>query len=135
VVGPKGWGGDIGVDTSDVVFLGAVGDAELAGLYEAAKLMCFVPLEEGFGLPVVESMQAGTPVLSSGVPAAGDASILVDPFDIDSIAAGIVTGVMDAARRSEAIAAGALRAHALRWRDVAAAHAALWRGVLEEGSK
>lgn len=134
VVGPRGWGGDVAVDTSDVVFLGAVGNAELAGLYEAATLMCFVPLEEGFGLPVVESMQSGTPVLSSAVPAAGGATILVDPFDVDSIASGIVTGVMDAARRNEAIAAGALRAHGLRWRDVATAHALLWRDLLETGA-
>jgi glycosyltransferase involved in cell wall biosynthesis len=134
VVGPQGWGSRVGVDTSGVVFLGSVANGELAGLYAAATLLCYVPLEEGFGLPVVEAMQAGTPVLSSDVPAAGGASILVDPFDVDAIAAGIVTGVMDSARRTEAIAAGALRASTLTWSDVAAQHVAFWRGLLEDAS-
>ena len=134
VVGPAGWGSSVSVDTADVVFLGAVTDGELAGLYATATLSCYVPLEEGFGLPVVESMHAGVPVLSSDVPSAGGATILVDPSDVESIASGMVSGVTDATRRAEAIAAGALRASSLKWSDVAVAHVAFWRTMLEARS-
>lgn len=76
----------------DVV--GGVGDAELCRLYRGATGLLFPSLEEGFGLPILEAMQVGTPVLTSDVSAtaevAGDAALLVDPTNTDSIAAGIL---------------------------------------------
>jgi len=77
-----------------VEVLGSVADRELCGLYRGAAGLLFPSLEEGFGLPILEAMQTGTPILTSRVSAtaevAGDAALLVDPTDTDSIEAGIM---------------------------------------------
>jgi glycosyltransferase involved in cell wall biosynthesis len=77
-----------------VEVLGGVADRELCGLYRGAVGLLFPSLEEGFGLPILEAMQTGTPILTSRVSAtaevAGDAALLVDPSDTDSIEAGIM---------------------------------------------
>ena len=119
VAGPDGWG-DAGLDTADVRFLGFVPAAELAALYAAATVFAYPSESEGFGLPVAEAMAQGTPVVTSAGTSteevAGGAAVLVDPFDIDAIAAGID----DAQRRAEELAtAGRARAAALTW-DAAA---------------
>lgn len=131
VVGPSGWGPD-GIDGAPgVVLAGGVEAAVLSGLYRLASLLCYVPLEEGFGLPVVEAMHAGTPVVSSDVPAAAGATQLVDPLDADSIAEGIQRVLTDDALRRELRSAGAARASSLTWRAVASRHLELWRDVAE----
>jgi glycosyltransferase involved in cell wall biosynthesis len=87
----------------DVV--GGVGDQELRRLYQGALGLLFPSLEEGFGLPILEAMQMGTPVLTSGVSAtaevAGDAALLVDPTDTNSIRLGIMRLGQGPALRSE----------------------------------
>jgi alpha-1,3-rhamnosyl/mannosyltransferase len=74
--------------------LGSVDDQQLRGLYQGAEGLLFPSLEEGFGLPILEAMHMGTPVLTSAVSAtaevAGDAGLLVDPRDTQSIQAGIM---------------------------------------------
>ncbi len=74
-------------------FLGYVSDAELACLYRGAVALVFVSLYEGFGLPIIECMACGTPVLTANTTAtpeaAGDAAILVDPYDVEAIADGM----------------------------------------------
>jgi glycosyltransferase involved in cell wall biosynthesis len=114
-----------------VHLIGSVSDGVMAGLYARAEVLCYVPLEEGFGLPVVEAMRAATVVVSSDVPAAAGATILVDPFDTASIASGILVAASDATRRSGTIAAGLLRSETLTWQKTAAAHVALWRELME----
>ena len=96
IAGPSGWGGiPAALQTlSERVFLaGHVERSHLRALYSAAELMAYPSEEEGFGLPVLEAMAAGTPVVTSQGTAteevAGGAAQLVDPFDIDSIADGI----------------------------------------------
>ena len=96
IAGPSGWGGIPAAlqTSSDRVFLaGHVERAHLRALYAAATLMAYPSEEEGFGLPVLEAMAAGTPVVTSKGTAteevAGGAAQLVDPFDTDSIADGI----------------------------------------------
>jgi alpha-1,3-rhamnosyl/mannosyltransferase len=81
--------------------LGHVPDDDLARLYAGAALFAYPSLYEGFGLPVLEAMAAGAPVLTSNVSSlpevAGDAAILVDPRSIDSIREGLRRGLTDPA--------------------------------------
>lgn len=110
--------------TERVVFMGRVEDAQLPALYRGALGLLFPSLYEGFGLPVVEAMASGIPVLTSTVTAlpevAGDAALLVDPYDVDAIASGIERLLTDENLRTRLRAAGLKRAAMFRWDDVAA---------------
>jgi len=99
LVGPRRWAKEGLAGTSDlhqdgaVSFLGYVPRDDLALLYGAAELFVSVSLYEGFGLPALEAMACGTPVVASRAGAlpevVGDAGCLVDPRDVDEIAAAI----------------------------------------------
>jgi glycosyltransferase involved in cell wall biosynthesis len=86
----------------------------LVTLIQAARAVLFPSLYEGFGLPVLEAMQLGTPVLTSTAGSlpeiAGDAALLVDPYDVDAIRHGIQTLDSDVALREELRAKGRRRA-------------------------
>jgi glycosyltransferase involved in cell wall biosynthesis len=129
VVGPAGWGDvDIALSNRDGVrLIGFVPNDVLAALYRRAQALVFVPLVEGFGLPVVEAMNAGCPVVSSPVPSAGDATLVVDPASVDSIAAGITTVVSDAALREQLVAQGIAHVSDSTWHDVAVRHVDFWK--------
>ena len=134
VVGPSGWGPS-GASawagtTGGVVFAGEVGGATLAALYRGARCCAYVPIVEGFGLPVVEAMMQGTPVVSSAVPSSGGASLEVDPTDVASIAEGLVVAACDEAARTALVAGGHAHAASLRWVDAARSHVALWERVI-----
>ncbi|MBM4148774.1 MAG: glycosyltransferase family 4 protein [Lentisphaerae bacterium] len=79
--------------TSRVVFMGYVPDADMPALYAGARAFLFPTLYEGFGMPVLEAMASGTPVLVSNTGAApeiaGEHAVQVDPKDVDDIARGI----------------------------------------------
>ncbi|MET0145979.1 MAG: glycosyltransferase family 1 protein [Ilumatobacteraceae bacterium] len=128
VAGPDGWGGGADGMSGDVRFLGFVPTADLAPLYAAATVFAYPSESEGFGLPVAEAMAQGTPVVTSAGTAteevAGGAAVLVDPFDVDSIAAGIVAA---RDRSDELAAAGRTRAGALTWDAAAARTLAVYR--------
>ncbi|TCD01965.1 glycosyltransferase family 1 protein [Pedobacter frigidisoli] len=78
-----------------VVFLGFISEADLPKLYRGAYALLFVSLMEGFGLPILESMASGTPVLTSNVSSlpeiGGDAVLVVDPYSVSEIVSGIET--------------------------------------------
>ena len=137
VVGPSGWGPSTSPaalgSTAGVVFAGAVDGGALAAIYRGARCCAYVPIVEGFGLPVVESMAQGTPVVSSPVPSSGGASLEVDPTEVSSIAEGLVAAAGDEVIRTALATTGLARATALRWVEAARAHVALWERAVAEG--
>ena len=97
IAGAAGWGDGITVPASTqgrVHTVGFVPADELAALYSGAIALCYPSIREGFGLPILEAMAQGTPVVTSANGAteevAGGAAILVDPLDVGSIADGIL---------------------------------------------
>jgi glycosyltransferase involved in cell wall biosynthesis len=126
VVGPAGWGGSV-EPAAGVVMAGWVEEPVLSALYASARLVAYVPVTEGFGLPAVEAMWAGAPVVvSSGVPSAAPGLPAVDPFDTDAIAAALVKAATDEVWRKELIASGLRHAGRLRWSETARRHLAWW---------
>jgi glycosyltransferase involved in cell wall biosynthesis len=99
--------------------LGHVSDADLHGLYRGAALFAYPSLYEGFGLPVLEAMTAGTPVLTSDVSSlpevAGDAALYCDPLDVGSIRAGLARGLRDRDGAAALAVRGRERAALFSW--------------------
>ncbi|MGH9155485.1 MAG: glycosyltransferase, partial [Acidimicrobiales bacterium] len=134
VVGPPGWGGVLSIGEgpprpAGVVLAGDVPGPVLAALYAGARCLAFVPLLEGFGLPAVEAMAAGLPVVASPMPSTAGAAWEVDPLDIGAMAAALVGAAVDERRRAELTEAGRRRAHGLTWAAAAAAHLELWKSL------
>lgn len=132
LVGPKGWGDAGGNPVPGVVMPGFVPRRYLSGLYRGAVVMCYPSLLEGFGLPVVEAMVQGTPVVTSSGTAteevAGGAAVLVDPTDVESIAAGLTAAIELPERdRTRLVAAGRRGAALLTWKNCAVGTAAIYR--------
>jgi alpha-1,3-rhamnosyl/mannosyltransferase len=136
IVGPTGWGHRARPQETDgVVFTGSVPDAALSALYRGARAFAYVPLTEGYGLPPLEAMRMGTPsVVSSEVPSVHDLgetdpppARMVDPLDVDDIAAGLVAVLTDDALREDLVIRGLSFASARTWRAAAGAHVRLWR--------
>lgn len=108
-----------------VTFAGSVDDATLASVYRGALAFIFPSLYEGFGIPVLEAMACGTPVLTSRVASlpevAGGAAMLVDPLDVDELAAGMVRLAFDDGLRAAMSATGRGRAAEFSWEATARA--------------
>jgi glycosyltransferase involved in cell wall biosynthesis len=102
-----------------VRFLGFQPMETLAAFYRLARAFVFPSLYEGFGLPPLEAMACGTPVVTSNVSSlpevAGGAALLVDPYDAESIAAGICQALTDEPLRADLIMRGRERARSFSW--------------------
>jgi glycosyltransferase involved in cell wall biosynthesis len=108
-----------------LLFAEGLGDAELAAHYRGAVALAFPSLYEGFGLPIVEAMACGTPVLTSAATAmpetAGEGNaLLVDPGSVEAIAGGLDRLAEDTALRARLRERGLERAKAFSWTEVAA---------------
>jgi glycosyltransferase involved in cell wall biosynthesis len=102
-----------------VRFLGFVPEATLAALYRLASVFVFPSLYEGFGLPPLEAMAAGTPVVTSNVSSlpevVGDAALLIDPMDAGAIADAIARVLDDDALRADLVHRGYARVRTFSW--------------------
>ena len=109
---------DLGL-TDHVLFPGYIDDADLPALYNAAEFFAFPSLYEGFGLPVIEALACGTPLLTadnSCLPeAGGPGALYVQATNVASIAAGIVTLAQDSALQQRLRTAGLAHAAQFTW--------------------
>jgi len=121
-----------------VRFLGYVPAADIPALYSAATAFVFPSLYEGFGLPVIEAMACGTPVLTSRVSAtaevAGDAALLVDPLSVDEIVGGLRRLLTDAVERARLRERGLVRAAQFSWARAAEETHMVYREAAERRS-
>jgi len=107
----------------EVIVTGWIPERDLASLYAAADLFVLPSLFEGFGIPALEAMSHGIPTVLSNAPAlvelAGDAAIIVDPYKVGEIAAGIRRALADPKLRKILIQRGYKRAENFSWPDAA----------------
>ena len=107
----------------DILFTGRLSDEDLQKMLGAAFALSFVPIFEGFGLPIVEAFQSGVPVICSNVTSmpevAGDAAWMVDPFRIDDIAEGMEKLSADTEFRNQLIAKGHIQKKKFSWEQTA----------------
>jgi glycosyltransferase involved in cell wall biosynthesis len=109
----------------------------LSGLYRRARAFAYVPLTEGYGLPPLEAMRSGIPtVAASEVPSVHDLdqplpppARIVDPLDIDDIAAGLAAVLTDDAVRADLAVRGEAYARGRTWRAAARQHIGLWNAL------
>ncbi len=131
IVGPPSWGAhetlrgvlEQARSESGVTFTGFVSDDDLAVLYRGALALVFPSLYEGFGLPALEAMSHGAPVVTSNVSSlpevVGEAALLVDPTIVEAIADAMARLVVDEPLRARLADAGRRRAAGFTWEDTA----------------
>jgi glycosyltransferase involved in cell wall biosynthesis len=141
LAGGRGWGSEdflVAVEAlglrDHVLFTGFVDDDDLPDLYRGALLFVYPSLYEGFGLPVLEAMACGIPVVtsnSSSLPeVAGDAALLVDPRQPEALAAAMTSIIHDGGLRQALRSKGLVRARAFSWDAVAQKTLEVYRAVV-----
>jgi glycosyltransferase involved in cell wall biosynthesis len=132
IAGIEGWGDAQLVTSHEVHPIGYVAAQDLPALYSLCAVFAFPSILEGYGLPVVEAMAHGAPVVTSRGTSteevAGGAGVLVDPLDVASIASGI-RSALD--RRDDLIAQGYERARQLPWSATAALTVEAYKDAME----
>ena len=123
VTGAIGWNTDDVEKDKKIQYLGRVSDEVLAKLYKEAAVFIYPSLYEGFGLPILEAMQAGTPVItsnrSSTSEAAGSAGVLINPDSPKSIAGGLQAVLEGKISRSQMVKAGRQQVKKFSWEKCA----------------
>jgi len=126
ISGIKGWGyqsifdkvASLGTE-KEIVFTGFIPNELLPFLYNGASAFVYPSLYEGFGLPVLEAMACGVPVVTSNISSlpevAGDAAILINPYSVDELADGIWRILSDEGLRNQCIIKGIERANSFTW--------------------
>lgn len=131
ICGPEAPGG---AAEPGVRWVGRVTEPELRALYHAARAFVFPSLYEGFGLPVLEAMASGTPVICSRATSlpevAGDAALYFDPLDVAALADGMARCLTDPVLRADLAGKGLARARKFRWEETARRTLAAFDGLL-----
>lgn len=140
LVGAPGWNNQDIVDeikslSQWVNYTGYVSDDELAELYAHASLFIYPSIYEGFGIPPLEAMACGTPVIVSNASTlpevCADAAYYIDPLDVKSITQGMVKVLGDAALQKELTAQGLIRAKEFHWEKSSREHQTVFDKVLK----
>ena len=123
--------------SEEVIFPGYVPEGELPLWYNAATVLAYPSLYEGFGLPVLEAQACGTPVLTSNASslpeAAGDAALTVDPYDAEALAVELNRLLTETSLRNELRERGLAHARQFSWPRTAQETARVYRRALSEG--
>jgi alpha-1,3-rhamnosyl/mannosyltransferase len=128
LIGYQGWGNTLArieaaVSEGWVSYLGFVPSADLPLIFAGARLFLFPSLYEGFGLPLLEAMASGTPVVCSNESTlpevTGNAAAMCDPKNVDELSCLIAKGLEDETWRNEARLRGLLRARSFSWKKCA----------------
>lgn len=142
IVGGKGWKYQEIYETikkvnlqKEVIFTGYVPDEDLPKLYNAADLFVFPSLYEGFGLPPLEAMACGCPVITSNTSSLpeviGDAGMMVDPYDVDELAKAMNNVLSDEELREDMIKKGLERVKQFSWEKTAKETKKVYEGIME----
>ncbi len=133
LVGPTGWGRQV-TPAPGLILAGLVSPAELSALYATCRLLAYVPIIEGFGLPPVEAMAFGAPVVASPLPST-TVAFEVDPRRTDSIAEGLLRVATDEVERERLRRLGLQRAAELSWTVIARRHVSVWNEARESTAR
>lgn len=133
VAGKQGWGDFKNLSSTNVIFTGYVSHEDKQALYSGATCFVFPSLYEGFGLPILEAMKCGCPVVTSNISSmpevAGKAGILVDPLNVKNIAEGINQAIKD---KKELINKGFEQVKKFSWEKTARETLKIYQESLEK---